>query len=214
MLSSSTTTGRTYKLRVEQALSATPRRLFVPPGLEAHADLDEALPIGFGQTIPRRSMVYLLTRLLKLEVDHVVLEIGTGSGYHAAVLSRLAGAVFSIERIPELHAEAAERLLTANCVNVQCFLADKVRRVAQYGPFDRIIVTAGAPMLPVDLLDYMRPSGRIVVPIRRRDGLFEVGVVSRSGTSHRIRSTFLGSFVPLVIDGRCDGSAPDGSLIS
>jgi protein-L-isoaspartate(D-aspartate) O-methyltransferase len=147
------------------AMARVPRHRFVPLPLQASAYDDRPLPIGFGQTISQPFIVALMTALLQIDADDSVLEVGTGSGYQAAVLGELARAVFSIEIIPEL-AESARRLLDAlHYRNVQVQAGDGYFGWPEHGPFDAIIVTAASGHIPPPLIDQLRPGGRMVIPV-------------------------------------------------
>jgi protein-L-isoaspartate(D-aspartate) O-methyltransferase len=150
--------------RVLQALREVPRHLFVREHLERKAYGDFALPIEAGQTISQPYVVARMTELLAVEPGHKVLEIGTGSGYQAAVLARLARWVWSLERVPELAKLAIARLRTLGIENVKVQVFDGSMGWAEAAPFDRVLVTAGAPGAPEPLLAQLGPEGRLVVP--------------------------------------------------
>jgi protein-L-isoaspartate(D-aspartate) O-methyltransferase len=139
------------------------RARFVPDDLQPHAYEDEALPIGHGQTISQPTMVAVLCGALDLHGDEKVLDVGTGSGYQAAVLSELAREVHTIERIPELADAARARL--ADRANVHIHVGDGTLGLPAEAPFDAIAVAAAAPAPPQALLDQLRPGGRLVIPI-------------------------------------------------
>jgi protein-L-isoaspartate(D-aspartate) O-methyltransferase len=149
---------------VLQALREVPRHLFVREHLERKAYGDFALPIEAGQTISQPYVVARMTELLAVEPGHKVLEIGTGSGYQAAVLARLARWVWSLERVPELARLAIARLRTLGIENVKVQVFDGSMGWAEAAPFDRVLVTAGAPGAPEPLLAQLGPGGRLVVP--------------------------------------------------
>jgi protein-L-isoaspartate(D-aspartate) O-methyltransferase len=153
--------------KVLQALREVPRHLFVPAEVAPMAYRNTALPIGHGQTISQPYMVALMTHLLDVTPEHRVLEVGTGSGYQAALLSRLAGEVRTIEIVVPLAAEAAERLRRLGYGNVTVRAGDGYRGWPEAAPFDRIMVTAGAPHVPRSLLDQLKPGGRLVIPMSR-----------------------------------------------
>lgn len=145
-------------------MGAVPRHLFVPESLRDLAYTDAPLPIGAGQTISQPFIVALMTDLLRLSPDVIVLEVGTGSGYQAAVLAMLAAHVYSIEIIPTLAAEASERLVQLGYTNVSVRTGDGYAGWPDAAPFDGILVTAGARHIPPPLLDQLRPGGRMVIP--------------------------------------------------
>ncbi len=150
--------------RLLAAMESVPRHLFVPEEERIDAYEDRTLPIGKGESIHQPYVVALMTSLLKLDRGAKVLEIGTGSGYHAAVLSRLAGQVFSIEIDVDLHAQAKTNLAAARVRNVHLRRGDGYQGWETEAPFDAIILTAAAPRVPQRLLDQLRIGGKLVVP--------------------------------------------------
>jgi protein-L-isoaspartate(D-aspartate) O-methyltransferase len=184
--------------RVLQAMRDVPRALFVPVALAAEAYEDAALPIGHGQTISQPFIVALMTELADIAPSDVVLEIGTGSGYQAAILSRLAGEVHSIEVIPEL-AEQARGRLAAFGAKVAVHVGDGRAGHAAAAPYDAILVTAACAEIPQALVDQLRIGGRLVAPIGRPGTIqrLERAVKGVDGTlSHEICLDV--QFVPLV----------------
>ena len=153
--------------KVMAALRRVPRHLFVPEQARPLAYRNTALEIGHGQTISQPYIVALMTHLLKVEKGHRVLEIGTGSGYQAAMLSLLAGEVRSIEIVAPLAREAAARLSALGYSNVSVRAGDGYAGWPEAAPFDRIIVTAAAPHIPPALAGQLAPGGRMVIPIAR-----------------------------------------------
>ena len=151
--------------RVLDAMRAVPRHLFVDDAQRAHAYEDGPLPIGGRQTISQPYIVALMSELLDLTPNERVLEIGTGSGYQSAVLSRLAGHVYSIEIIPELAKQSAERLTRLGFGNITVKEGDGYRGWPEFAPFDGIIVTAAPERIPQPLLDQLAPNGRMVIPV-------------------------------------------------
>jgi protein-L-isoaspartate(D-aspartate) O-methyltransferase len=151
--------------RVIAAFRKVPRHIFVEEPLQDRAYEDHPLPIGFGQTISQPYMVGLMTQILALHGNERVLEIGTGSGYQAAILAELAERVYTIERIKRL-AERAEKILydELKYKNIVIIVGDGTYGVPQYAPFDRIIVTAGAPDIPKTLINQLADGGRLVIP--------------------------------------------------
>lgn len=163
--------------RVLAVMRAIPRERFVPAELAAVAYQDRPLPIGQQQTISQPYMVAVMTELLHLQGDEVVLEIGTGSGYQAAILARLARLVVTVERLPELSAAAAGRWRALAIDNIHPLIGDSTLGAIDHAPFDAICVTAGAPSVPPQLVDQIRPeSGRIVIPVgdRRQQSLWVI----------------------------------------
>jgi protein-L-isoaspartate(D-aspartate) O-methyltransferase len=150
---------------VLRAMAEVPRHLFVPKELREEAYEDKALPIEYGQTISQPYVVALMTELLDLSGDEKVLEIGTGSGYHSAVLSRVADEVYSIEIIESLGRRAATRLAYLGFGKVQVRIGDGYAGWPQQEPFDAIILTAAPPRLPEPLFEQLKVGGRMVVPV-------------------------------------------------
>ena len=184
--------------RVLDAIARVPRELFVPESERARAYDDSALPIGWGQTISQPAMVAHICELLELHGGERVLDVGTGSGYQAAVLAELAGEVHSIERIPELAARARENLREAGCADrVTVHLGDGSRGDAEHAPFDAIAVAAAAPRIPQTLVEQLALGGRLVVPVGGRfDQLLEQ--VVRTDDGPRVSRSVPCRFVPLV----------------
>jgi len=151
--------------RVLQAMATIPRHLFVPPALRSRAYDDGPLPIGAGQTISQPYIVALMSESLLLTGAETVLEVGTGSGYQAAVLSRLAKRVYSIEILPQLAKTARSRLTALGYDNVIVVVGDGNQGWAPGSPYDAIIVTAAAPQVPPALLDQLAEDGRLVLPV-------------------------------------------------
>jgi protein-L-isoaspartate(D-aspartate) O-methyltransferase len=151
--------------RVLDAIQETPREQFVPEPLQDAAYEDSALPIGDGQTISQPYIVALMTQELNLTGVEHVLEIGTGSGYQAAILSRLAGKVITIERLPALAASARWVLTELGITNVEFVIGDGTLGSPERGPYDRIMVTACAPDIPKPLYEQLKAGGRLVAPI-------------------------------------------------
>lgn len=150
--------------RVLEQMGTVPRHLFVPEHLRSQAYGDHALPIQAGQTISQPWVVARMTELLEVEPEHRVLEIGTGSGYQTAILAGLAQWVFSLERIGELSRSALKLLKSLKIENVKLQIFDGSVGWSDMGPFDRIMVTAGAPKVPKPLLDQLAKGGRLLIP--------------------------------------------------
>ncbi len=148
-----------------RAMLKVPRHLFVPASQSDEAYADYPLPIGFGQTISQPYMVAAMTELLKLEPDDRVLEIGTGSGYQAAVLSELSGEVYSIEILEPLAEEAAERLNRLGYANVTVKAGDGYLGWPEHAPFDAIIVTCAPEDVPQPLVEQLKVGGRMCIPV-------------------------------------------------
>ena len=154
--------------RVLAAMRAVPRHEFVPDQFFEEAYDDHPLPVGEGQTISQPYIVALMTSHLELTGKEKVLEIGTGSGYQAAVLSRLAKEVHTVERIPELASKAEATLKQLGYVNVIVHVGDGSLGWPEAAPYDRIIVTAAAPSVPVALTDQLKVGGRLIIPVGER----------------------------------------------
>jgi protein-L-isoaspartate(D-aspartate) O-methyltransferase len=186
--------------RVLAAMERVPRELFLPEALRSRAYEDAALPIAGGQTMSQPYMVAKMCELLSLDGDERVLDVGTGSGYHAAVLAELAGEVVTIERIPELAHTARENLKAAGYDNVEVRVGDGTRGVPDRAPFDAIAVAAAAPDLPDALYDQLRVGGRIVVPVGGRSNQ-RLQLIVRSPEGPAVVRSVPCRFVPLVGEG-------------
>jgi protein-L-isoaspartate(D-aspartate) O-methyltransferase len=149
---------------VLDAFRRVPRHLFVDTMLYAQAYDDNALPIGSGQTISQPYVVALMTQILRLEKDQKILEIGTGSGFQTAILAQFSRRVYTIERNRDLASAALKRLRDMGYENIVFKTGDGTRGWVQHAPFDRIIVTAGAPAIPQELVDQLAVGGRMVIP--------------------------------------------------
>ena len=184
--------------RVLEAMRRVPRELFVPPQLRNEAYEDVALPIGFGQTISQPYMVARICAELGLRGGERVLDVGTGSGYQAAVLGELAGEVHSIELVPELAARAESALAAAGYADrVHVHVGDGTRGLPEHAPFAAIAVAAAAPALPATLYDQLELRGRLVVPVGgRHEQLLQVVVRSPEGPA--VLRTVPCRFVPLL----------------
>jgi protein-L-isoaspartate(D-aspartate) O-methyltransferase len=183
--------------RVLEAMERVPRELFVPEDVRDRAFDDAALPIGGGQTISQPYMVARIAEELGLDGDEKVLDVGTGSGYQAAVLAELADEVHTIERIPELSEEAERNLAAAGYDQVSVHVGDGSRGLPQHAPYDAIAVAAAAPVLPQALYDQLQPGGRLVVPIGGRRGQ-RLEVIVRSPEGPAVVRSVPCRFVPLV----------------
>ena len=183
--------------RVLRAMGEVPRHLFVGPGMEARAYGDHALPIGEGQTISQPFMVALMSQELRLRGGERVLEIGTGSGYQTAILARLAEQVFSGERVESLARRSRELLDELGAHNVAIRVGDGTIGWKEYEPYDRIIVTAGAPEVPPSLVDQLADPGVMVVPVGTQ-GLQQLRVLTKSGGGMVERDAGGCVFVPLL----------------
>ena len=187
--------------RVVRAMERVPRTAFVPPAGRHLAYEDIPLPIGHGQTISQPYIVAAMTAALDLRKSDTVLEVGTGSGYQAAVLAELAGRVVTVERVPSL-ADAARPALEALGYGGRVVVhpaGDALGRPDD-GPYDAILVTAGAPKIPGELLRQLAPGGRLVIPVGTREEQ-ELLRVDRTDTAFSFRRLELCRFVPLIGSG-------------
>ena len=193
--------------RVLAAMASLPRHLFLPAPVRAQAYEDHAVPIGFGVTMSQPYVVAWMTDALALDGDERVLEIGTGSGYQAAVLARLAREVFSVERVPVLARRATFALQVLGLDNVHLCIGDGSIGLPAHAPYDAIMVTAAAPSVPSELVEQLAPGGRLVVPVGagaiqslrviRRDDEGKLSITDRGGVV----------FVPLVGERGFQGQA-------
>ena len=183
--------------RVLAAIAEVPRELFVPPELRGRAWDNEPLPIGAGQTISQPLVVARMCELLRLRGDEHVLDVGTGSGYQAAVLAELAEEVDTIERIPQLAERARANLAAAGDARVRVHGGDGSRGLPERSPFDAIAVAAAAPELPRTLYEQLEPRGRLVVPVGRR-GMQRLEVIVRSPEGPAVLRSVPCRFVPLL----------------
>jgi len=151
--------------RVLGAMAKVPRHEFVPVEVHRHAYLNRPIPIGFDKTISQPFMVAMMTDLLELKSDDIVLEIGTGLGYQAAVLAELAGTVYSVEIIDELAQRAIQRLKRQGYTNVEVRTGNGYTGWPEHAPFDKVIVAAAPDLIPPPLINQLRAGGRMVVPV-------------------------------------------------
>ena len=196
------------EIRDERALDAigrVPRERFVPAPLRQHAYENRPLPIGNGQTISQPLMVALMIQALRLRGDEKLLEVGTGSGYQAALLSHLAREVVTVERVPELAESARRRLADLGYTNVRVHVAGEALGWPSDAPYDAVSVTAGAPAIPRSLVDQLAMNGRLVVPVggRRVQQLVRASKSDRGVTVERLGEC---RFVPLIA---ADGGWPE-----
>ena len=182
---------------VLEAMRCVPREKFVPGEYASSAYGDQALPIGFEQTISQPYMVALMTERLELQGAEKVLEIGAGSGYQAAVLSRLARQVISLERIAELAVPAKRILAELGYGNITFVTGDGTLGCPEFGPYDAILVTAAAPHLPQPLYDQLKPAGRLVIPIGN-EVIQELECIVRTESGPVVRQLCGCRFVKLI----------------
>jgi protein-L-isoaspartate(D-aspartate) O-methyltransferase len=185
--------------RVLAAMDLVPRHQFVPPGEERNAYENRPLPIGYGQTISQPYIVALMTDLMMVKPTDVVLEVGTGSGYQAAILSTLARAVYTIEIIEPLAKAAQERLQRLAYKRVEARLGDGYYGWEAHAPYDAIIVTAAASHVPPPLVRQLKPGGRIVIPVGAQFLTQYLLLISKANDGTvSTRQILPVSFVPLV----------------
>jgi protein-L-isoaspartate(D-aspartate) O-methyltransferase len=184
--------------RVLAAMEAVPRHLFVPDREKAAAYDDRPLPIGSGQTISQPYMVAYMSELLALKGDEKVLEIGTGSGYQAAVLGRLAGKVYSVEIVPSLSAQAQRRLEQLGTDNVELKIGDGFFGWEEKAPFDAILFTAASPKVPEPLWRQLREGGQIILPLGTAGQTQRLTRVRKTGGKQALEPLTEVIFVPLT----------------
>ena len=186
---------------VMEALAAVPRHEFVPVEERAYAYVNHALGIGWGQTISQPYIVALMTDLLSTAADHVVLEIGTGSGYQAAVLSRLVRRVYSVEVVESLSHQAAATLGRLGYANVTVRTGDGAAGWPEHAPFDGIIVTAAAPAVPPALIAQLKTGARLVMPLGDRGGQILTVLEKKADGAIEETASLAVAFVPLTAPG-------------
>jgi protein-L-isoaspartate(D-aspartate) O-methyltransferase len=183
--------------RVLEAMRAVPREEFLPPEMRRYAYEDSALPIGHDQTISQPLMVGVMTEALALTGDEHVLEVGTGSGYQAAILARLAQNVVTVEIIDALREQAGATLARLNIENVRLLPAGPIPGAPEYGPYDAIVITAAAPLVSPALIEQLKPGGRLVIPVGPQADDQELWLLTRTNRGIRRRSLGGVRFVPL-----------------
>ncbi len=184
---------------VLEAMLATPRHEFVPPNLRRHAHDNRPLPIGKGQTISQPTIVAMMTDLLAIGPRDTVLEVGTGSGYQAAVLAEICAHVHTIEIVPALATASTKCLAALGYENVTVYEGDGYLGVPEHAPYAGIIVTAAPDHVPPALVEQLAPGGRLVIPVGRQGEVQELMVVEKAvdGTAHS-RRVLPVRFVPLT----------------
>lgn len=193
-------TGRPrFSARVMDAIDAVPRHRFVPARELKYAYENRPLSIGYGQTISQPYIVALMTELLEPQSGDVVLEVGTGSGYQAAVLAKLVARVYTIEIVPPLAKNAALRLEQLGYGNVEVRLGDGYYGWREHGPYDGIIVTAAANSIPPPLIEQLKPGGRMLIPVGAPFSAQELIVLTKDANGKvSTRSVLPVAFVPLT----------------
>ena len=183
--------------RVLKAFIEVPREQFIGVSLKSQSYSDSPLPIGKGQTISQPYTVAFMTELLKLKGNEKVLEVGTGSGYQAAILSKLCKKVYTIENLPRLYSQAVATLSTLGFKNVEVFKGDGSLGLIDKSPFDAIIVTAAAPSIPPSLISQLARGGKLVIPVGDR-AVQQMVRITKRGDDFK-KETFGGfRFVPLI----------------
>jgi len=178
------------------AMKKVPRHLFVPEEYRDEAYNDYPLPIGYSQTISQPYIVAYMTDVLKPDIKMKALEVGTGSGYQAAILAEIVDKVYTIEIVPELSAESAAKLKKLGYNNIICKYGDGYKGWNEYAPFDLIIVTAAAETIPQPLIDQLAENGRLVIPVGRPYAVQELQlVIKKKGKTETKRLNFV-RFVP------------------
>ena len=183
--------------KVLEAMGKVPRHYFVPEDSRNRAYADGPLRLQHGQTISQPYIVALMTQLLKLQGDETVLEIGTGSGYQAAILAALAQRVITIERIPELAAQAEQVFQSINLTNIEVHVGDGTRGYPEAAPYDGILVTAAAPKVPQPLMQQLALEGRLVIPVGSLGGQV-LECWEWDGEEYHCEQVAPVAFVPLV----------------
>jgi len=186
--------------RVLEAMLLVPRHIFLDHDAGSEAYADHSFPIGFAQTMSQPFMVAYLCEQLQLRGDERVLEIGTGSGYHAAVLATLTGDVFTIERVTALAEKAVASLQNGLFPNVHVRKGDGAQGWGEEAPFDRILLTAAARQVPRSLLMQLRDGGFLLGPVEKEDGTQQIVRLTRKGSTFSLERLKECSFVPLVRD--------------
>ncbi|MEW6685826.1 MAG: protein-L-isoaspartate(D-aspartate) O-methyltransferase [Candidatus Edwardsbacteria bacterium] len=183
--------------RVLEVMNKVPRHLFVDEALQERAYDDYPLPIGEGQTISQPYMVAAMTEALELEGNEKILEIGTGSGYQTAILAELANQVFSIERLAKIARRAREVLDKLGYQNIAIRMGDGTIGWNEFAPYDRVLITAGAPDVPKPLLEQLTEDGKMVIPL---GDLYSqvLTVVEKNNSKSKIHRLFGCVFVPLI----------------
>lgn len=185
--------------RVLEAMESVPRHLFIPEEARLYSYYDQPVPIGFGQTISQPYIVAFMTELLRAGSNDVVLEVGTGSGYQAAILAKLVKQVYTIEIIEGLGKEAQKRLNMLGYTNVEVMIGDGYKGWPERAPFDAIIVTAAAEHIPQPLIDQLKPGGRMVIPVGGVYAVQDLMLITKDESSKVVKESIIPvRFVPLL----------------
>lgn len=180
------------------AMRTVERHLFVPAGYKSNAYDDRPLPIGYGQTISQPYIVAYMTELLNVAPGDTVLEIGTGSGYQAAVLTEIVSRVYTIEIVEELGLSAKKRLKTLKYDNVEVKVDDGYYGWEEHGPFDGIVVTAASEYIPPLLIDQLKDGGRMIIPVGAPFRVQTLMMITKKGEEITTKSLMLVRFVPFT----------------
>ena len=185
---------------VLNAMKKVPRHLFVPADLQSSAYADRPLPIGLGQTISQPYIVGYMSEVINPHPKDIVLEIGTGSGYQAAVLAEIVKEVYTLEIVPELGKMAKERLENLGYTNIKAKVSDGYYGWKEYAPFDAIIVTAAAEQIPEPLIEQLADGGRMVIPIGGKFEIQNLVLVTKKNGEIKKKNLFSVRFVPFTRD--------------
>jgi len=185
-------------LNLLKTLEEIPRSIFVESSIESKSYLNIALPISCGQTISQPLIVAIMTQALKLNKNHRVLEIGTGSGYQSSILAKLARFVYTVERFNSLKREAEKKFKLLKLANIFCKHADGGLGWKEQAPFDRIIVTASAPEIPNTLLDQLKDKGIMLIPIGEENNDQTLVLIKKNGDEYSKQNLLKVRFVPLL----------------
>jgi len=186
--------------RLLQAMEEVPRHYFFDSSFLKFAYEDKPFPIGSGQTISQPYTVAFQTELLHIEKNDKVLEVGTGSGYQACILSRLGAKVYSIERIKDLYTKTKSLLPKIDCNNIKIFYGDGYKGLPTFAPFDKILVTAAAPYIPDALIDQLKIGGILVIPVGASGSQIMYRLTKTSDNDYETEDHGLFRFVPLLED--------------
>jgi len=184
--------------QVLDAMKKVPRHQFVPDEYQIEAYNDYPIPIGYGQTISQPYIVAYMTNVVKPASKMKALEIGTGSGYQAAVLAEIVNQVYTIEIVPELAKESAERLKKLGYKNIKCKYGDGYQGWSEYAPFDIILVTAAAETIPQPLIDQLAENGRLVIPVGKPSSVQELQLITKRKGKIETKHLTLVRFVPFM----------------
>jgi len=189
-----------FNTDVLHVMGTLKRELFIPSCYKKHAYEDNPLPVGYEQTISQPYIVALMTEALELKKEDVVLEIGTGSGYQTAILARIAGFVYTVERIEELALNARQTFAFLGIDNVKSVIGDGTKGLPEYAPFDKIIVTASAKKMPDALIEQLKAGGQMITPVGGVNDLQELVLIKKNPEGLKKSHICYVRFVPLIED--------------